>query len=73
MPGRCSTHARNKARLANYKATQFGNTNEGRRWVDEDVRVVLEHRHSDRTLSIYLGRSVQAIQMIRTKRKPLQQ
>lgn len=56
----------NKKRV--YQQTQ-GGRNTGKPWTDEEIKRVLAHEIPDRQLADELGRSVQAIQVIRSKRR----
>ena len=40
-----------------------------RRWTDYEIKLVLEHNDTDRVLSKHIGRSVTAIQSMRSKLK----
>lgn len=65
--------ARNEARAANYAQTRVNATNARRPWGQEENRAIATRRWrgerdlTDRQLSERLGRSVQAIQVRRTR------
>lgn len=58
--------ARQRHRRANYAQTQ-GAPNTGKHWTERDDRTLLEWTGTDRELSAELARSVQAIQVRRTR------
>jgi hypothetical protein len=62
---------RNKGKKINYSKTRKNAKNTGRPWGDHEVRRIFStDRPSDRELSVELGRSVQAIQVKRSKTIP---
>ena len=57
---------RNGCNTRYYKKTENA-SNKGFRWTDQDVKMILERKHSDTELSGLIGRSVKAIQIKRHK------
>ena len=55
-------------RLRYYR--QFQNVpNKGKLWTEEEISIVLAHEIPDREISKLIGRSVQAIQICRTRKQ----
>ena len=61
---------RNRQRNLNYSKTMDAE-NKGYRWTSEDERMVLSFKGIDAELSEIIGRGVRAIQIKRTRIKPL--
>ena len=57
-----------KQRLKYYRKTAFAE-NHRKPWTDEEVEMVMLHEMTDTAISKIIGRSVEAIQMIRHKEK----
>lgn len=45
--------------------------NRNQPWTNAEIQIVLDHKLTDKELSVLLGRSVNAIQVIRCKQKAL--
>lgn len=41
--------------------------NKGRRWTEEEIKIIMEHSMTDREIAELIGRSVEAIQVKRCK------
>ncbi len=56
----------NKTRKANYQKTANA-PNKGKEWTIRDIDIVMAHEKTDREISKQIGRSVQAIQIMRAR------
>ncbi len=67
MPKRVksATHMEQKSRY--YAKRRKGATNSGTRWTDADAQAVLDHKMADGELARQCGRSVQTVQVKRSK------
>ena len=67
MPKRvkASTHMNQKTRY--YARGRAHDDNSRKAWTDEDISLILERKSNDSHLAILIGRSVQAIQVKRSK------
>ena len=61
--------AHNEMKKRNYHMSTKYATNNKRPWTKEEEKMILEHSITDRQLAQKLGRSVQAIQVRRSKLK----
>ena len=59
----------NEQKKRNYKQTVRNAHNYKKQWTKEEEKMILDHNISDRELAEQLGRSVQAIQVRRSKLK----
>lgn len=57
-----------KQRLKYYRKTAYAE-NHGKRWTTEEIEMVMLHEMPDDEISKIIGRSVQAIQIARTRNK----
>lgn len=62
--------ARREERRKNYAATRGGHAT-GLRWGQEEDRLLFDFEGTDRELSAKIGRSVQAIQIRRSRIRPV--
>lgn len=60
---------RNAERKRNYRRTQFANRNQGQRYDQDHDWLILNSPFTDRELHKIIGRSVQAIQIRRSRLK----
>jgi hypothetical protein len=60
---------RNRGKTSYYRRLAKNRINKGKRWSKKHKRLVIAHEYTDRLLAQMLGRSVQAIQILRTKLK----
>ena len=69
MPKRVkpTTHMKQKSRYYARGRAHADNSREA--WSDEDIAIILERKSNDSHLAILIGRSVQAIQVKRSKLK----